>query len=169
MTTTATRLPPVLLLAVVIHTAVLPQLRLFDVSGDLLLLIGIAAGLAGGADRGAVVGFVAGLLADCFLQSPFGLSALAYSLVSYGAGAFRATILHGSRWITVATTLVASAAGVVLFAAIGLLLGQDHLMSMRLLTVAGVVAVLNAAVSPLAVRLMGWATASPAVPRVALR
>lgn len=169
MTTIGVRLPPVLLLAVVVHTAVLPELRVFDVSADLLLLLGIAAGLAAGADRGAVVGFITGLLADCFLQTPFGLSALSYSLVGYGVGAFQATILHGSRWITVAATLVASAAGVVLFASIGLLLGQDHLVSLRLLTVAGVVAVINAIASPLAVRLMRWATASPGLSRVALR
>lgn len=155
--TTATRLPPVLLFAVVLHTAVFPQLRVFGVAADVLLLVAIAAGLSGGADRGAVVGFGAGLLADCFLQTPFGLSALAYSLVGYGVGAFQATVLHRGRWITLVTTLVASALGVALFAAIGTVLGQDDLVTLRLLGVAGVVAVLNTALAPAAVRVLHWA------------
>ncbi len=155
--TTATRLPPVLLAAVVLHTAVFPQLRLFGVAADVLLLVAVAAGMAGGADWGAGVGFAAGLLADCFLQTPFGLSALTYSLVGYGVGAFQATVLHNSRWITLLTTLVASALGVVLFAAVGTVLGQDHLVAVRLVGIAAVVAVLNAVLAPVAVRVLRWA------------
>ena len=45
---------------------------------DLMLALAVAAGLAGGPERGAWVGFAAGLLADCFLQTPLGLSALVY-------------------------------------------------------------------------------------------
>ncbi len=44
---TATRLPPVLLVAVVLHTAVFPQLRVFGVAADVLLLVAIAAGREG--------------------------------------------------------------------------------------------------------------------------
>lgn len=167
--TTATRLPPVLLLAVVLQTAVLPELRVFGVAADLLLLTGIAAGIAGGADRGAAVGFGAGLLADCFLQTPFGLSALAYSLVGYGVGAFQSTILHTGRWIPILTSTVASAVGVVAFAAIGSVLGQDQLVSAHLVVVAGLVAVLNGAMSWPAVRVMRWALAPSPVSRAALR
>ncbi|MGI9119234.1 MAG: rod shape-determining protein MreD [Acidimicrobiales bacterium] len=167
--TTATRLPPVLLLAVVLHTAVLPELRVFGVAADLLLLVGIVAGIASGADRGAAVGFVAGLLADCFLQTPFGLSALAYSLVGYGVGAFQSTILHTGRWIPVLTAMVASALGVLTFAAIGSVLGQDQLVSARLATVAGVVAVFNGLLCWPVLRVMRWAIAPSLVARTALR
>lgn len=145
------------LVAVVLHSAVLPQLRVFGVAADVLLLLSIAAGLSGGPDRGAAVGLGMGLLADCFLQTPFGLSALTYSLVAYAVGAFGSTILHAGRWIPMLTTLVASAGGVVLFAVLGLVLGQEHLVSLRLATVAVVVGVLNAALSPLALRTMRWA------------
>ena len=155
--TTATRLPPILLVAVVLHTAVFPQLRVFGVAADVLVLTAIATGLAAGADRGAAVGFGAGLLADCFLQTPFGLSALTYSLVGYGVGAFQATVLHRGRWITMLTALVASGLGVALFAAIGTVLGQDDLVTLRLLVVAGVVAVVNTAMAPAAVRVLSWA------------
>jgi rod shape-determining protein MreD len=167
--TAATRLPPVLLAAVMLHTAVAPQLRLFGVAAEVMLLLAIAAGITAGADRGAALGFGAGLLADCFLQTPFGLSALTYSLVAYGVGAFQSTILHAGRWIPMLTTLVASMLGVGLFALLGLVLGQDHLVSARLATVAGMVGVLNAVLSPLAVRLMRWAVAPPLVSGIVLR
>ncbi len=161
--TAATRLPPVLLAAVVLHTAVFPQLRVLGVAADVLLLLAIAAGLSSGAERGAAIGFGTGLLADCFLQTPFGLSALAYSLVAYAVGAFGSTILHAGRWIPVLTTAVASAGGVVLFAALGLVLGQEHLVSLRLATVAAMVGVLNAVLSPFALRMMRWAVAARTV------
>ncbi len=167
--TTATRLPPLLLGAVVLHTAVFPQLRLFGVAADVLLLLAVAAGLTGGPDRGAAVGFGTGLLADCFLQTPFGLSALAYSLVAYSVGAFAATILHAGRWIPVLTTLVASAGGVLTFAVLGLVLGQEQLVSLHLATVAAMVGILNAALSPLALRAMRWAVDSRPVPGPVLR
>ena len=166
--TTATRLPPVLLVAVMVHTAVAPQLRFFGVAGDVLLLLAVAAGITAGADRGAAFGFGAGLLADCFLQTPFGLSALTYSLVAYGVGAFQSTILHTGRWIPMLTTLMASMVGVVLFALLGLVLGQEHLISARLATVAVVVGVLNGLLSPLAIRLLRWAVAPPLAPGVVL-
>jgi rod shape-determining protein MreD len=159
----------VLLGAVLIHTAVAPQLRLFGVAADVMLLLAIAAGIAAGAERGAALGFAAGLLADCFLQTPFGLSALTYSLVAYGVGAFQATILHTGRWIPMLTALVASVLGVVLFALLGLVLGQNHLVSVRLITVAGLVGLLNALLSPIAIRVMRWAIAPPLVSGVVLR
>lgn len=167
--TTATRLPPVLLVAVLLHTAVFPQLRLFGVAADVLLLVAIAGGMSAGPDWGAALGFAAGLLADCFLQTPFGLSALTYSLVGYGVGAFQATVLHQGRWITLVTALVASALGVALFAAIGTVLGQDHLVALRLLGIAAVVAALNAVLAPAAVRVLRWAVEPSLITGPALR
>jgi rod shape-determining protein MreD len=114
------------------------------------------------------VGFGAGLLADCFLQTPFGLSALTYSLVGFGVGSFQETVLHRGRWITLVTALVASALGVLLFAAIGTVLGRDDLVALRLLGIAGVVAVLNTALAPAVVRVLSWAV-QPSLGGPALR
>lgn len=155
--TVAARLPPVLLVAVVLHTAVLPHLRFFDVAPDLLLLLGVAGGIVGGPDRGAWLGFGTGLLADCFLQTPFGLSALAGAVVGWGVGRVWVGIVHPSWWSPLLTGLVGSAAGVLAFALVGLVVGQDQLVSSRLTTIVGVVAALNAALTPLAVRILRWA------------
>jgi rod shape-determining protein MreD len=165
----ATRLPPVLLLAVILHTAVLPQLRFFGVGADILLLCGIAAGIAAGPERGATVGFCCGLLADCFLQTPFGLSALVYCLVGWAVGSFQTTILHATWWIPVATVVVASALGTLLFAAVGAVVGQEQLISHRLPLIIGLVAVLNGVLGPVVVRAMRWALGPSARPGVVVR
>ena len=153
------RLPPVLLAAVVVHTAVSPNLRLFGVALDVLLVLSIAAGIAGGAERGAAVGFACGLLADCFLQTPFGLSALTYALVGYGVGVFQTGVLHSSWWIPAITAAVASVAAVIIFVGLGVVVGQDQLLSTRLVTVAGVLALLHGLIAPLGVRLLRWGLA----------
>ena len=163
------RLPPTLLLAVVLHTAVLPQLRLFGVAADVLLLLAIAAGVTGGPERGAAVAFGCGLLADCFLQTPFGLSGLVFALVGYGVGTFQTGVLHAAWWIPPVTASVASAIGVVGYVGLGVVVGQDQLLSMRALEVAGVVAVLHALLAPVAVRAMRWAIAGDGVPGLLLR
>jgi rod shape-determining protein MreD len=153
----ATRLPPFLLAAVVLHTAVLPQLRPFDVGADGLLLVAICAGLAAGARTGAWVGFGTGLLADCFLVTPFGLSALANGLVGWVVGSLAGRLLRPGWWVLPATVLGASAGGVLVFAVLGAVLGEDGLVTGRLLGVAAGVGVLNALLGPGALAATRWA------------
>ena len=164
-----TRLPPVLLAACIVHTAFAPNLRLFGVAVDVFLLLAIAAGVSGGAERGAGVGFACGLLADCFLQTPFGLSALVYALVGYGVGVFQTGVLHSSWWIPAVTAAVASTLGVLGYVTLGVVVGQDHLLSTRVLEVAGVLALLHAVLAPPAVRLMRWAVAEDGTPTLIAR
>jgi rod shape-determining protein MreD len=149
--------PPLVLLLLVLHTAVLPQFPILGVHADLLLLLAVSAGIVGGPDRGAYFGFAAGLLADCFLRTPFGLSALAYCLVGWSVGAFQSRVLHAVWWIPVLTAAVASAGGTVLFVLLGAVLGQDQLVSSHLPAIIAVVALWSAIlVLPLS-RLLRWA------------
>jgi rod shape-determining protein MreD len=153
------RLPPILLAAVLVHSALAPNIRLFGISFDIMLLLAIAAGIAGGPERGAGIGFACGLLADCFLQTPFGLSALVYALVGYGVGVFQTGVLHSSWWIPAITAAVSSALGVLGYVALGVVVGQEHLLSSRVIQVVGVVALMHAVLAPPAVKLMRWALA----------
>lgn len=154
--TPAVRLPPIFLLLVTLHSAVFPQFRVFGVAADVLLLVSIAAGVTGGPESGAVIGFIAGLLADCFLQTPFGLSSLAFCLVGWGVGSFQTRILHATWWIPVVTTALASALGVMLFVVLGLVVGQDQLWSWRLVPIISVTSLWAAILSPLAARAVRW-------------
>ena len=155
--TPAIRIPPLLLVIVVLHTAVFPQLRVFDVAADVLLLLAIASGIAGGPERGATIGFIAGLLADSFLQTPFGLSALTYCLVGWAVGSFQTRILHATWWIPMLTAALATAAGMVGFALLGFVVGESHLLSTRLVTITLVTALWAGLLSPIFVRVQRWA------------
>ncbi|HVL64930.1 MAG TPA: rod shape-determining protein MreD, partial [Actinomycetota bacterium] len=126
------RLAVALAVVLLLHLTVLADIRLAGVRPDAPLLIAIVAGLAAGPERGAIVGFVAGLLADLFLPSPFGLSALVYSLVGFAIGSLQTGILRNAWWIPVVTAFAGSAAGIVLYAALGAMVGETGMVGPRL-------------------------------------
>ena len=156
--TVALRFAAVLLAATALHVAVAPQLRLAGVSADVLLLVGVATAMVAGPTPGAVVGFTGGLIADCFLTTPFGLSALCGTVVGFAVGASASAALRTGGWVPVGTAVVAGAGAVVLRAILGAVVGEPRLPDGRLLTVVGVVAVLQGALLPLALRPVRWAT-----------
>ena len=86
----------VLLVAVVLHVSVLTEVHVAGVHPELLLLVAISAGLTAGPERAATLGFLAGLLADLFLPTPMGLSALAYCLVAFGVASLQSGILRSA-------------------------------------------------------------------------
>ena len=148
-----------IVVAFTLQATLLGGLRLGGIAPDAMLLVPIAFGIAAGPERGAVVGFAAGLVADLFLQTPFGLSALTYSLVGFAVGSVQGNVIHAAWWIAPATALVGSAAGVIGFALLGVMVGQDHLMTTDLPLIAAAVALLNAPLSVPAVRAAAWAVA----------
>lgn len=153
----AARVSFLLVVALCFQLAVAARIEVFGVQGDLMLLVAVMAGLAAGPDRGASVAFAAGIAFDLMLQSPFGLSALTYVIVAYVVGSLQDTVLRAARWIPVATAVIGSAIGVILYGVFGTIVGQD-LLHPSLLKIALVVAVLNALVAPLVLRAVRWAT-----------
>lgn len=158
------RVPLVFLLVTLLHTTVFPQFRAFGVMPDVMVLLAVAGGLTGGPVRGAGMGFAAGLVADLFLTTPFGLSALVFSLVGYAVGQLAETLLEASWWFTILAAALASAGGIGLFALAGTMLGEPALLSSRLLVIMAVVAAFNALLAPWVARLIRWAMAG-ALPR----
>ncbi len=157
------RAPLVVVTALVLHLAILSRVRVVGVMPDLMLLLAVAAGLSRGPSAGSAMGFVSGMAVDLFLDTPLGLSALVFTLVGFAMGTFATGILRASWWIPVVTAFVASAAGEVVFALVGGMVGESQMVTGRLVVIAPVVGVLNAVLAPVAVRLAGWALArSPA-------
>lgn len=154
------RVPLMLLVTVVLHTAVLSRLRVAGVMPDLMLLVAVAAGVAAGPARGAVIAFCGGMALDVFLLTPMGLSALVYCLVAYAVGVAHEGVLRTSWYIPVLTVFVASAGGVLLYAVVAWMLGQPTLNA-RLLVIVTVVAVVNAILAPPVIRLVRWSLATP--------
>lgn len=151
------RLPLAILLVLTLQSSLFDDVRFRGVHADVMLLFAIAAGIVAGAETGALVAFATGLVADLFVQTPLGLSALAFALVAFGVGALQGTLIRASRWITPVTALLGSAAGVVLFVVIGAVLGQTQLVHTDVPLIVATVAVLNAVLSLPVVRLADWA------------
>lgn len=151
------RLPLALLVVLTLQSSLFDGLRFRGVHADAMLLFAIGAGIVAGAETGALVAFATGLVADLFVQTPLGLSALTFALVAFAVGALQGSLIRASWWITPVTALVGSAAGVVLFVVVGAVLGQTQLVHTDVPLIVAVVAVANAVLSLPVVRLAGWA------------
>ena len=150
------RVPLLLISALALHLTIFSVLRIGGVAPDMMLLVAVAGGLVGGPVRGAVLGFAAGLAVDVFLRTPMGLSALVFTLVGYGVGIVSTGVLTPSWYLPVVTASIASAAGVVLYAFAGAMLGEP-MLNRRLVTIVSVVAVGNAVLAIPVIRAVTWA------------
>ena len=153
------RLPLVLVTAMLLHTSVLSQVRIVGVMPDLMLLLAITAGLEGGPSIGAATGFASGMVADLFLPTPLGLSALVFSLSGYATGVTKTGLLQAAWWFPVAAAFVASSASVGLFALAGSMLGETHLLGRQLATIMLVVGITNGLLAIPVLRVVRWALA----------
>lgn len=152
------RLPVAFVLLVTLHTTLFPRLRLLGVMADVMLLAAVAGGLAaGGPSRAAAFGFASGVVADLFLTTPLGLSALVFSLVGYAVALAAEGLLSSAWWFTLLAAGLGSAGGTGLFALAGTMLGEGDLLETRLLAIMAVVGVANALLAPWVVRLVRWA------------
>lgn len=116
----------VVLVALVLQISLVADLRVGGVVGDLMLVLVVAAALTGGPDRAATWGFAAGVAYDLVLDTPFGLSALAYALVGYAAGVAASAMGRTSGWWPVALAVLAGAAHAALYTALGILVGVAY-------------------------------------------
>ena len=82
-------LTAVLVVAVLVQSTVLAELRLAGVRPDLLVLAVVAVAMASDAATGAVFGFVTGLVADLLFDLPVGVSALVYTAAGFAVGTVR--------------------------------------------------------------------------------
>jgi rod shape-determining protein MreD len=158
------RVPLVVVTALVVHLSLLTRVHVAGVMPDLMLLLAIAGGITAGAVPGAMLGVVSGLAVDVFLETPLGLSSLVFSLVGYSVGVAQTGILRSAWWIPMLTAFLASAAGELLFALAGAVVGTTPIDVGHLLVVVAVVGVTNALLAPLAVRLVGWSLAHHSTP-----
>lgn len=154
--TTAWRLALVVFVAVLLQVAVMSDLTVLDQSGDLVLLVAIAAGVVSGPDRGATFGFVAGLAYDLLLvDTPFGLSALVYALVGYGVGMAAGWVIQPRWWFHLVVAVLGTIAAVALAAVVTRVLGRPYPLD-DLVGAAGVQAAWSVALVMTARRALRW-------------
>lgn len=141
----------------VLQIGLATRIRVLGVHADLMLLVSVCAGVVAGPGTGAGVGFACGLLFDLFLPGRLGTTALAYLLVGYGSGVAGESVARPNRWTSVGIVVLASAAGTLVYATIGQLLGERSLSDPNLVGIVGIVAAFNAVLAVPALAVCRWA------------
>ncbi len=156
----AARVSLVVFLFVTVQQTLMVEIRVGGAHPDIIWLLPMAAGLVGGPARGATMGFGSGLVADLFLPTPFGLSALVGCLVGFGVGLATVALDRSSWWLPTVSSVVASVASVVLYGLLGYLLGQPQMLHVDLTRIVVVVTAMNVLLAVPATRLVAWALPS---------
>jgi rod shape-determining protein MreD len=151
------RLALLLIAIVLIQTTILPYLRVFGVVADLGLVATVAVAYREGPETGAIFGFAAGLSMDLFLQTPLGLSALAYALTGYFIGVLQGGMLRSAWWVSPVLGALGGIIGGLLFIGIGALVGQEQLFVLRSLRVVLIASLLDAIVAPIMFPIVSYA------------
>ena len=115
-------------MAVLVQTTLFRTVRPFEVSPDLVMLTVIACARWMEPEPAVLLGFTGGLLIDLFGIAPFGLQALAFTLVAYITVRTRDRFDYSVVSTGVAVGLL-SLVGVVLVAVVGTLFGEGTLGS----------------------------------------
>jgi rod shape-determining protein MreD len=142
---------------VVVQQTLMVDIRVGGVHPDIMILLPIVAGLVGGPARGATMGFGAGLVADLFLPTPFGLSALVGSLIGFGVGVTTLALDRSALWLPPVAALGGSALYEVMYAVVGSVIGQPQMLHVDVLRIVVVVSITNAVLAVPALRLVTWA------------
>ena len=139
-------LAAVVVVAVLLQSTVLAELRLAGVRPDLLVLAVVSVAVATDPTTGAVFGFVAGLVADLLFDLPVGVSALVYTATGFAVGAVRVYVTSHRPLVHLVLVGAASLASVW---CCGLLLRVFDLSSWAAVARAGpLVAVYNLLLAP---------------------
>ncbi len=156
-TTDAARASVVVFIVLAVQLTLIDAVRITGAHADAMILLAVAAGYVGGPERGATFGFAAGLVADLFLPTTFGLSALVFCLVGFATGLATEGLVRSSWWLPPLVAAAATAAGAAGYAILGALLGTPGMLSVDLVPTL-VVAVPGAAILATPVlRMVAWA------------
>jgi rod shape-determining protein MreD len=158
------RLPILLAGALLVQTAIVPQVAYRGRVVDIMLLVAVSAGLVGGPDRGAVVGFLAGAGTDLVVQTPFGMWALVGAVTGWTVGSVYGSYIVGGRVMRLVTIGTALASGTAGYVVLGRLIGQSFLADVSLLPVVLTVSIGGMLLSPLAMRSVAWTFAMTQMP-----
>lgn len=161
--TGAARVTFIVFIVVTVQQTLVLDIRVGGIHPDIMVLLPIVAGIVAGPSRGATMGFGAGLVADLFLPTPFGLSALVGSLVGYGVGISTAALDRSTWWLPPLFALIGSAVYEVGYGLLGSVLGQPQMFHVDLVGIAVLVSLVNCLVALPAARLVGWALPSASV------
>lgn len=141
----------VLLTAVLLETTLLGTTTLAGTKPELVLLVVVALAIEEGSALGALAGFTGGLLTDLLIDAPAGFSSLVFTVVGYGVGAAREQLATPTAWVPLAVSGLATVFGVLAYAGVSSLLGQNGIATATVARHAGLAAAYNVLLTPFVV------------------
>jgi rod shape-determining protein MreD len=132
-------------------------LRVAGAYPDVTFLVAAAAGYVAGPSRGIVVGFAAGVVADLFVPTPFGMSALVGALIAYFVAIATKSLVRSSPALQIVSGAAATAAGLCAFAILGAVLGYPKMLDLQLAPALVISTPFAALLAVPATRLLDWA------------
>jgi rod shape-determining protein MreD len=156
----------VLTIFLAIQTSVLTQIRPFGVVVDILAVFAMAAGLVAGPRRGLRVAFTLGLGFDLMVGTAFGIKAMAYAIVAFAVSLLPYEQILSVRPLTRLTLGVAGGLAATLEVMLAGLAGRENTVSLRVTLIFAVIAVADALLASIAVRLMRWCLMAGDRPRL---
>jgi rod shape-determining protein MreD len=139
---------PLLLVAAILQTSVVPHLAVWGVFPDLPLLIVVNWSLVRGAREGIVWGFVAGVAMDLLSGAPFGAATLSLMVVGLLSGLASATVVRARFVLPPVTVFLATLVYDLVFLSVVQVVGHPVEWGGTLLRIALPSALLNAVLTP---------------------
>ncbi len=140
-----------------IQIAVVPHFRVGGYIIDLPLVVVVLVSLYLTPPNGALVGFIVGFAIDLVLHTPFGMTALTFSIAGYAAGAASGQLSERNLFTRSLTVALLAATATSLFAAIGALIGLEYVTRRELGAIALVTAISALPLTLLLAPLVRWA------------
>ena len=144
-----------MIVALALQTALLPQLTILGVIPQLVLIVVVTLAYLDGEPTGVITGFAGGLLLDLQpLQSIVGLTALLYTLIGYAVGRVGALAPREGVWTPLFIVATATAVAEFGYAAMSVILGQQFVGFSLVASRAGLVVLYNTLLTPFAFPLI---------------
>ena len=151
-----------LLVALTVQQTVLVHIMVGRVHPEAMFLVAVAAGYTAGPGRGAVIGFSSGIVADLFVPTTFGMSALVGAVLAYCVGVATSGLVKSSVALQVVTGAAGTAAGLCLYATLGAVLGFPSMLNLDLVPALALSVPVAALLAVPAIRLARWAVVARA-------
>ena len=151
------RLVAIFVTVFLIQIAVIPHFRLGGYIVDLPVILVVLVALHLDAPNAALAGFLSGLFVDLVLHTPFGMTALTFSLAGYGTSSVASQITERNIFVRSFTVALLAATATSLFAGIGALIGLEYVTRLELGAIALVTAVAALPITLVLAPLVRWA------------
>ena len=115
------------LLAFILQIAVMPQLKLFGVQPDLILVVAVVVAVQEGPVEGAIVGFCGGMMMDIVSPQVMGVGAFSETVAAFLAGMLKEFFMTYSILLPVLLVFIVTILELSVNQLTLLMLGQENL------------------------------------------